>query len=1454
MKKCLLLFALLTCWATSFTQSASYSFRLDYDLMDRLYSMQNGYNYDDLIQWQLNKRYNNNSNAIRLDYATTFFDTLLFFQGGSIQYVPVANSTLKLDSFDVSFKHVNVTGNFDSLRFTVYNMAQKTVTSYGTPNGNLNTPTLWDTLIRVNSSITPVTFISSFKRVYPNLQFAQGETFGIRVDYSGDSANHFLLDMGIRNECNGSCYGELSSAGNRSGYYLNYTPSPGSNLSGYYENAAPGGALFYDCNSSGNFTPGACEQFPIQNMNITAYVSAVVTYGVQVSAPVTSGCPGTSLTLKANAFGSTATPFTYAWSTTSGSLTSNSGNQTSLVLGNSNAVVTVTVTDANNQTTTATVTAQSKAINVAFSNSNPVTVNCGSTVGLSTVISGNTAGKHYSWSTGASGANTSNINVSAPGTYSVTVTNNSGCSATAAINTQYPGNLTNTVSFTAPSPVCAASSETFVNTSARQNGWSYLWTFGDGNIGFGQNGVNTYTTGGVYSVQLKQDSGGCQFSSPVQSVTVLPASNAACQQSGNFSVNLGPNQTVCIGQSVSVIAALSGQGTSPYTYAWQQTGSALNCTTCNNPGVVINQNSTYIVVVTDNNGLTARDTVVFTAVSCGGSNACGTSGSTICSPSGTLTQPGFSPASQNLPPFVNGQASNTVIQFRSFNNIVFGGQSVAVQSFKFDTISNLPTGLCWASNKASNAYANQEDGCIAFVGTPCAAPGQYKLYMVVTADIGVPIQTNADALGLKYFVRLKNSGDTDIPVDTLQTALFVAYGSAANCTIVNAPSVSLGINQQVCTGTTVTLQAGVNGGTPPYTYQWQSIGNQLSCNNCPSATATITQTSTFNVTVTDAANKTGIATVTYSIAPAGSVSISANGPTTFCQGGNVTLSASGYSSYAWSTGSTLSAINVTQSGTYSVTVVSGSGCTATGAISVNVVQPPAAPSIVGSTSITAGQPYTYAVTQASGVTYTWSVQGGAIQSGQGSNSVSVVWGSSGPYLVTLVVSVQGGCSATSTLTVINSSCSIGVNVNTVSSTPLCSGDTALLIAQVSGNAAYAWLNNGNVLPNQSNDTLPVTGNGSYQVQVTVGACTVLSSAVSLSFLPSPLPPVITGGNGSGNCTAQAVTLSVSGNYTGYQWNSGQSTATITVTNSGSYTVTVSNSNGCTSSSAPFLLNQSVAQQPSICIVSVDSLTGKNIVVWEKSNTSRVDSYFVYKEGVQFNVFNKIGAIGVNDFSTFTDLASTPQQQAERYKIAILDTCGIIGLQSDAHKTIHLTINQGLGNTWNLIWNHYEGFAYPSYIIYRGTNSGTLQQIATISSGNSSYTDLNPPAGVLYYQIEIVNPAGCTPTAKTDGYGSSRSNIAQTLPNGIVFNDAIGNVNVYPNPTEGNFVISVTSREAKQVDVRITDMLGQQLYNDKWLLTANENKRSYNLNLASGTYMVSIIDNGVKVTRSVSILK
>jgi hypothetical protein len=151
--------------------------------------------------------------------------------------------------------------------------------------------------------------------------------------------------------------------------------------------------------------------------------------------------------------------------------------------------------------------------------------------------------------------------------------------------------------------------------------------------------------------------------------------------------------------------------------------------------------------------------------------------------------------------------------------------------------------------------------------------------------------------------------------------------------------------------------------------------------------------------------------------------VNANGSTNICEGQDATLTSSAAATYLWSTGATTQSITVSEAGRYSVTVTDKKGNSATSSgVDVTVtLTVAAAGEIAGPNSVTPGQTGTeYSVSGVSGATeYTWTVPDGAsIESGQGSTSITVNWGStSGNVTVTPSNSCFNGSQSSLAVTV-----------------------------------------------------------------------------------------------------------------------------------------------------------------------------------------------------------------------------------------------------------------------------------------------------------------------------------------------------------------------------------------------------------------------------------------------------
>ncbi|NVK65225.1 MAG: T9SS type A sorting domain-containing protein [Flavobacteriales bacterium] len=153
----------------------------------------------------------------------------------------------------------------------------------------------------------------------------------------------------------------------------------------------------------------------------------------------------------------------------------------------------------------------------------------------------------------------------------------------------------------------------------------------------------------------------------------------------------------------------------------------------------------------------------------------------------------------------------------------------------------------------------------------------------------------------------------------------------------------------------------------------------------------------------------------YCLSPA---ALSADGPTTFCEGEDVTLSVTDGDNYVWSTGSLSSSITVNTSDTYSVTVLSSlAGCSVVLEQDV-VVNPLPNPTVSFSGTDLSTGTFT---------TYQWNFNGSPI-SGATSQTLDPVMTGNGQYTVT--VTNTNGCESTSSVYNLTN---LGVQKNDVSS-------------------------------------------------------------------------------------------------------------------------------------------------------------------------------------------------------------------------------------------------------------------------------------------------------------------------------------------------------------------------------------------------------------------------------------
>ena len=162
---------------------------------------------------------------------------------------------------------------------------------------------------------------------------------------------------------------------------------------------------------------------------------------------------------------------------------------------------------------------------------------------------------------------------------------------------------------------------------------------------------------------------------------------------------------------------------------------------------------------------------------------------------------------------------------------------------------------------------------------------------------------------------------------------------------------------------------------------------------------------------------------------------------------------------------------------------------------------------------------------------------------------------------------------------------------------------------------------------------------------------------------------------------------------------------------------------------------SAEEMPKIWYVSANA-EGKNVIYWQNSS-AKFSQVRILKETNRYNQFVEIGIAEIAD-GEYTDMSSSAETKSERYMIQpVIDNVELP--IANVHQTTHLTINRGLNDqTWNLIWNRYEGAEVESYLVFRGSSVDNMtEHIATLSGSNTSYTDITPDASAPYYAIGYV---------------------------------------------------------------------------------------------------------------------
>lgn len=759
------------------------------------------------------------------------------------------------------------------------------------------------------------------------------------------------------------------------------------------------------------------------------------------------------------------------------------------------ATYTLQVTDANSCSGTATVIiTQPNVLSVTIPA--PTPASCGSNNGGATAnVTGGTTNYTYLWTGGGNAATNSSLGA---GSYTVTVTDSKGCTATATTTIANSGGPT--VTSVKTDVLCNGGNtgKIVVTATGGSGALTYTWS---PNVSTSDTAKNLLA--GVYNVTVK-DASNCASSA---TVTVT--------ESSAITVTATPTATSCGGTNGSVVAnASGGTGTLIYTWSTGGSGASLNNIVSGTYTVTVKDANLCSVTASANVGSSGGPSLsaAKTDLLC---NAAGTGSVTITvtGGTGTLTYT-WSPnvSSTNT---ANGLAAGTYrVTVIDGSNCTSTTSVTVTEPSAITATTSSTQANCGVSDGSVSVNALGGTGTLGFTwstGSNAASvntlpAGNYTVTVtdanlctaVRTASIsnfGAPtvLHDSTDVTcngGSNGTITFNVSGGTSPyqynwspNVSSGATASGLIAGTynatisdAANCLAlfsinINQPqpvSVSIQTTVASCGLSNGTATATATGGTGTLSYQWSNLQSGASISGLAGGPYTVTVTDASLCTASQSTN------VTNTAAP-NAPTIS--GPVSFCQGDSATLTSSATTGNLWNNGVTTQTITVKAGGTFNVTQTVN-GCTSPPSSDYTVTEFPNPVVQILSTKDTlcANDVSTLSVFNTP-ATYLWSTN---------EQTASIVVQSPGSYFVSVT---ENGCNGFDKKTIYGATSVVNFNL---SDSTLCLGETIALNAQQANAKSYLW-NNGARTP-----IITVTTAGTYVVQVT-GSCNVIRDTVFISF-------------------------------------------------------------------------------------------------------------------------------------------------------------------------------------------------------------------------------------------------------------------------------------------------------------------------------------------------------------------
>ncbi len=815
-------------------------------------------------------------------------------------------------------------------------------------------------------------------------------------------------------------------------------------------------------------------------------------------------------------------PYTYQWS-------NGQNGQTAVNLSAGTYTVTVTGSSGSGTATASVTITQPPLLTLSATSSNPITcINLSST--LTATAGGGTPPYSFLWSDGQTG---NPIQVFAPGTYGVVVTDANGCTRSAQVTVT--ANVTPPNANAGPPAVLTCTQPLAVLNGAGSStgpNFSYQWTASNGgNIVSGANTLNpVVNAAGTYTLVVTNNVNGCTSSASTTATSnqqpptatasggvITCANNSATVQ---VSTNANPATFSWAGPGGFTSNQQSFQTSTPGTYSVTVTNTANGCT--NTSSTPVTTNTTPPTVAVQTNTLTCADTVV-TLLTTTNANPATFS---WAGPSG------FSSTQQN--PGVSAPGTYTVTVTNGANGCVNTAVATVAQDTVKPTASATAEALTCADTLAQlTLTTNADSATFAWSGPQGFSSTQKNPQTTVPGAYSVVVTNLLNGC--------TNTATATVALDTVAPTVSIA------------PPLNLN-----CQNDTLQLDASASSQGQGFAYLWTTPDGHIVAGDT-TLTPLVDSAGSYILLITNTVNGCAATdTVVVVQSPPVEVAI-ANVTPVSClgqQNGSATAAGSGGVGpfeYAWSNGDTTATAQNLYAGTYFVSVTDSEGCSAT--TSVEITQPAVLQANASATGETAfGANDGTATANPTGGTapyaYSWNT---------GDTTATITGLAPGAYTVT--VEDANGCTAVQTVTVNSFNCALTATISAtnVSCFGANNGTATVNVSNGTPPYVYQW--------NTGDTTATITGlaPGNYTVSVTDDAGCPLQLSVAVTGPTALLPNASATpetGVGRNDGTATAAPVGGTPPYT-YQWSNGQTTPTITGLTPGTYTVTVQDANGCT---------------------------------------------------------------------------------------------------------------------------------------------------------------------------------------------------------------------------------------------------------------------------------------------------